>query len=170
MDSLAEVPAISLQWLSWTQLRGGTWVSFRGRLWAFILALQFWPRSDKVTWQWRETAIPVLPGMLGGLKRWLLANGCAMWGGRSLPEGRGPSVAAELARKAHDECVSMGWACWSIIHGRQGINLAMLFMPPSYQWPKAAITLSLSLCNSRVVFSKGVFINKTFLLYCKKRI
>lgn len=47
----------------------------------------------------RETAIPVLPGMLGGLKRWLLAHGCAMWGGRSLPEGRGPSVAAELARK-----------------------------------------------------------------------
>lgn len=54
---------------------------------------------------------PILAGMLGGLKRWLLARGCAMWGGQSLPKGRGLSVAAELARKAHDECVSMGWAC-----------------------------------------------------------
>lgn len=63
-------------------------------------------------------------------------------------------VAAELARKAHDECVSMGWACDSVIQGRQGINLAMAFMPPGYQRPKAA-KLYLSLCSSRVVFSKG---------------
>lgn len=80
-------------------------MSFRGRLLALFSPSVCGPvrQSTLVT---KSKCLPSAPRNAGRTGRRLLARGWALCGGPLLPEGRGPLEAAELARKAHDECVS----------------------------------------------------------------
>lgn len=78
----------------------------QGAVMSSVLALHFWLLSDSNIVM-KSNCLPCLPGMLWGLRRWLLAHGCAMWGRLLFAEGRVRLVAAELSRIARDEYVPM---------------------------------------------------------------